>query len=112
MDRRNLHNNYRRQIRSVDSGLQIIFMIFVRYKHLLTFTRMTIAEETFTAAGQSLKGREQSQMFANRVLRLAGRYFVVFLKIVRSLSSPGKCHEKALGHKALNPLIHPKGAGP
>ena len=78
MDRRNLHNNYRRQIRSVDSGLQIIFMIFVRYKHLLTFTRMTKAEETFTAAGQSLKGREQSQMFGKPCFKISGKVFCCF----------------------------------
>ncbi len=87
-------------------------MIFVQYKPLLTFTRMTNAEEAFTAAGQSLKGAAQSQMFANRVLRLVGRYFVVFLKIVWSLSSRERATRKPSVLKALNSLIHPEGAGP
>ena len=73
---------------------------------------MTNAEEAFTAAGQSLKGPAQSQMFGKPCFKISGRHFVVFLKIIWSLSSPERATRKPSVLKALNSLIHPGGAGP
>lgn len=41
---------------------------------------MTKAEETFTAAGQSLKGAEQSQMFGKPCFKISGKAFCCFFE--------------------------------
>ena len=69
---------------------------------------MTKAEETFTAAGQSLKGAEQSQMFGKPCFKISGKAFCCFFENCMVFKLTAKSHEKALGLKGAK-LFDPSG---